>query len=266
MSYARLDEVLLDINGVSLDLGGKCILRDVNVQIKDNDVIGQVVCFLGPSGIGKTQLSRVIAGLQLPTGGSVTLRGGGLTAPGSVCMVPQNYPLFEWTTVRGNLIIAGKQDGLNAKASLDRAQQYIDAFSLGDHLDKYPKELSGGTRQRVAIVRQLMCASTYLVMDEPFSGLDPVMKRAAMDCIVKLSTLDTYNTIIIVTHDVTEGMSIADMVWLMGKDQGVDGATIKAIVDLAKMGLAWRPDIQKDPVFHELVLDVKDRFNGLRGA
>lgn len=268
-NYKRTEEKLLDIQDVTLKFGTKTVLHNVNATIsnleRDQQVEGQVVCFLGPSGIGKTQLSRVIAGLQAPTSGQVLLKDK-VTKPGEVCMVPQNYPMFEYATVRENLLIAGKQANLSTQQINEKATTYIHTFGLEQYLHMYPKSLSGGTRQRVAIARQMMCASSYLVMDEPFSGLDPIMKRRAMDAIVKLSQMNTYNTIIIVTHDVTEGMSIADTVWLMGylnPHAKEEGATILKQIDLAELGFAWRPDITRDPDFLKLVADVKDEFQNL---
>lgn len=280
--HKRLDSVLLRIDHVSLTLGGKLILRDVCADVTNSEGVGEVIAFLGPSGIGKTQLSRVIAGLQAPSSGQVLLRGGSdggnlnlvPTGPGKVCMVPQNYPMFEYATVSNNLYIAGKQAGLSNEAINAKASTYIKAFGLESYLHVYPSRLSGGTRQRVAIARQLMCASNYLVLDEPFSGLDPIMKRRAMDAIVTLSLLDTYNTIIVVSHDVTEAMSIADRVWLMGLEKGfstredakagfIPGARLIEQYDLAAEGLAWQPGIEKNPKFQDFVLMVKDKFQTL---
>lgn len=270
--YKRTDEVLLDIKNVSLSFGDKLILRDVNARItdieRDDQVQGQVICFLGPSGIGKTQLSRIIAGLQKPSSGEVLLAKGRPTAPGDVCMVPQNYVMFDYATVAQNLLIAGKMANLSKGEINAKATSYITTFGLEEHLNKYPRELSGGTKQRVAIARQLMCASNYMVMDEPFSGLDPIMKKRATEAIIKLAQLDTYNTVIVVTHDITEGLSVADTVWLMGYEQ--DGTGFKAGArlveqhDMAEMGLAWRPDLAYDPRFQEFVRHIKERFQTLR--
>lgn len=267
-SHKRLTDVLLDIKGVNLSLGGKRILRDVDVTITNSEGVGEVICFLGPSGIGKSVLSRVIAGLLKPDTGEVLLRQGPKmerTAPGKVCVVPQFYPLFDYTSVSTNLWIAGKMGGLTKSAINAKASLYIEAFDLKEHLGKYPKELSGGTKQRVAIARQLMCASNFLIMDEPFSGLDPIMKKEVMSAIVKLSQLDAYSTIIIVTHDVTEGLSIADRAWLMGLENGKAGAKIVESLDLAELGFAWREDIAKDPKFLAFVGEVKDKFQTLKG-
>lgn len=265
--YTKTDEILLEVKDVSLRFGDKLILDRVNAQVYDIERPevhqGQVICFLGPSGIGKTQLSRIIAGLQKPTSGSVRLKDDP-TAPGKVCMVPQHYPMFDYTTVAQNLFIAGKQAGLSKGDINAKAAGYIETFGLKEHLYKYPRELSGGTKQRVAIARQLMCATNYMVMDEPFSGLDPIMKQRTTEAITKLAQMDTYNTIIIVTHDVTEGLTVADTCWMMGYEQGKPGARLVEQYDLAALGFAWRPDLNHDSKFMEFVRLVKDRFQTLR--
>lgn len=272
--YSRSKEVLLEVKGVSLQFKDNLVLRDVNATIYNVGRIdlssqGQVICFLGPSGIGKTQLSRIIAGLQSSTSGSVVLKDGEKTGPGKVCMVPQHYPMFDYLTVAGNLQVAGKMGGLTKKQINEKATEYIHLFDLAGHLGKYPRDLSGGTRQRVAIARQLMCATHYMVMDEPFSGLDPIMKTRAQEAIIKLSQLDTYNTVIIVTHDVTEGLTVADTVWMMGLERDEQGKTkpgAKLIkqYDLAELGFAWRPDLERDPKFLQFVRQVKDEFRLLK--
>lgn len=285
--YKRTSEVLLDIKDVSLSFGSSLILRDVNAQVLDierPDVQqGQVICFLGPSGIGKTQLSRIIAGLQPPSTGAVHLKDG-FTGRGRVCMVPQHYPMFDYLTVAGNLLVAGRMGGLAKKEINEKATELVEVFGLKEHLGKFPNALSGGTKQRVAIARQLMCASYYMVMDEPFSGLDPIMKKRTTDAIIKLSQLNTYNTVIIVTHDITEGLTVADTVWMMGYEKecgchgrtchnpqvdcstpvNVLGAKLVETFNLAELGFAWRPDLDHDPKFLEFVRHVKDRFQTLR--
>lgn len=271
-AYQKL-ETLLKVDGVSLTLGGRLILRDVRTEIKNivrpDCTQGQVVGFLGPSGIGKSQLSRVIAGLQAPTAGKVTVGPEAIpTHKGLVGMVAQNYILFPWATVMDNMLIAGKQAGLIAAHSKDKANDLMDKFGLSTYGGMYPKALSGGTRQRVAICQQLMCSDHLLIMDEPFSGLDLIMKRRACELITKVANLDVLNTIIVVTHDVTEAASIADTLWLMGHEQKdgqyVEGARLVEEYDLAAMGLAWRPDLIHLPEFIEFVGQVKRRFETLK--
>lgn len=255
-------QTLLKIDQVWLTLGGRTILQDVNAEIQDierPDVTqGQVVCFLGPSGIGKTRLTRLIAGLDTPTRGTITVAGHA-----SVGMVPQNYPLFQFATVRQNFEIAGRQIGLTAAATRLKAAPYVEMFDLARYSDLYPEQLSGGTRQRVAIVRQLLCSKNFLVLDEPFSGLDPIMKRRACEVIQMVSQLDSLMTIILVTHDVFEGMSVADTVWLMGCDgvgSAATGARIMKQYDLAELGFAWHPDLMHDAEFQKLVAQVRAEF------
>lgn len=268
-------ETLLQINGVKVQYGDKVVLRDVNAEIQNiirTDCIqGQVVCFLGPSGIGKTQLSRVIAGLQAPHAGSVLVDCTGTLRPvqrGDVGMVPQNYPLFEYLTVFNNLIVAGKQntgthDAIDAPR---KADELLTQLGLQDYRNRWPRELSGGTRQRVAIVRQLMVDRHFFVMDEPFSGLDPIMKRKAAELLAAVANRDERNTIIVVTHDVTEGLSIADTVWMLGREPGRPGATLVETYDMAAMGLCWHPDILQDAAFQKFVGDVKGQFAELAGV
>lgn len=268
-SYATAQTLLL-VDHVSLALDGKLILRDVCAEVVDIEradcVAGQVICFLGPSGIGKTRLSRIMAGLDTPTKGAVTVAKGDRmvqVTKGMVGMVPQNYPLFEFQTVGQNLATAA------AMAAVPQPTQKITElctqFDLAPHLDKYPIQLSGGTRQRVAIVRQILCSDHFLVMDEPFSGLDPIMKSRACALITRVANMDTLNTIIVVTHDVTEGMAVADHVWLMGQEQDASGAylpgaRIVETIDLAAQGICWRPDIYSHPAFLAEVARVKARF------
>ncbi len=267
-AYTRTT-ALLTLDHINLSFGQKVVLRDVSAQILDVEretVTGQVVCVLGPSGIGKTRLARIMAGLDKPTSGRVLI--GDNRKPvekGLVGLVPQNYPLFDFATVKKNLVIAGRQAGLAPFAALSKAMVYVTAFDLTAYLDLYPAQLSGGTRQRVAIVRQLMTSDHYLIMDEPFSGLDPLMKRRALEVITKVASMDTLNTIIINTHDVTEGMAIADTVWLLGIEPGQPGARIVETIDMAALGFAWRPDITHDHEFLDLVAHTKDRFAALSG-
>jgi len=266
-------ETLVSIDHVSLTLSGHQILRDVSTTIVDiervDQVQGQVVCFLGPSGIGKTRLSRIIAGLDPPTSGSVTVRRGNSmiqVCKGLVGMVSQQYPLFAFQTVRQNLHTAAAQ-ATSPRQAAGRISEFVEAFGLLEHLDKYPIQLSGGTRQRVAIVRQLLCSEHFLILDEPFSGLDPIMKQRACALITQVAAMDTLNTVILVTHDVTEGMAVADRVWMMGLEQRdgtwIPGATIVEEIDFAAMGICWRSDIYTYPPFLAEIARVKARFQTL---
>jgi ABC-type nitrate/sulfonate/bicarbonate transport system ATPase subunit len=227
---------------------------------------GQVVCLLGPSGIGKSQLFRCIAGLQRPSSGSIRLNGSQREVqPGEVGVVAQNYPLFNHRTVWGNLMLAARRHGRSADAARDAAFALLEKFGLADCAGMHPMMLSGGQRQRIAIAQQLLCSSHFLLMDEPFSGLDPLAKTAVCETLIDVSTTHELNTIIVVTHDVESAIRISDTLWLLGRNRDasgriVAGASIQQIYDLAGRGLAWDPDIESRPEFFELAAELKARF------
>ena len=256
----ELREPLLRIEHVHARAGDALVLRDVDAEIKN--VVrpgmqqGQVVCILGPSGVGKTTLLRVLAGLATPAAGRVLLTDAMRPVrPGMVGVVHQTYPLFEHRSVLGNLLVARDEPA--------KARQLLARFGLGDRADAWPAELSGGERQRVAILQQLMCGHTYLLMDEPFSGLDPLNKTKACELIADVSTLDERTTIIVVTHDIREAIKIADTLWLLGREPGTTGSRIIDAYNLIERELAWTPGIEHTPRFAVLARELDARFASL---
>ncbi|MGZ3236812.1 MAG: ATP-binding cassette domain-containing protein [Burkholderiaceae bacterium] len=245
------------------------VQESIDNLIRDDVAQGQAVCLLGPSGIGKTQLFRCIAGLQQPTSGGVFLNGlRTAVTPGEVGVVAQNYPLLNHRTVLGNLVIAARTKLPSEKAAVEKSMQTLDEFGLSEKALCYPAALSGGQRQRIAIAQQLLCSSHFLLMDEPFSGLDPQAKAQVCDAILKVSRMDELNTIIVVTHDIEASICIADTLWLLGRDfdvhgKALAGAKIKYKYDLIERGLAWHEDIDKTPEFFELSKELKQRFSEL---
>ena len=264
-----LGERLLTIDNVCVRYD-RPILDGVNGHIdnirREGLQQGQVVCLLGPSGIGKSQLFRCIAGLQRPHSGSVRLNGAGRDVqPGEVGVVAQDYPLFNHRSVWSNLMLAARRHGRDAHEAADACLALLKKFGLADCGLRHPMMLSGGQRQRVAIAQQLLCSSHFLLMDEPFSGLDPLSKTAVCNTLIDVSTSHELNTLIVVTHDIESALRIADQLWLLGRSrdaQGnpVGGASIQETYDLAAMGLAWDPDIESRPEFHDLAAALKARF------
>jgi polar amino acid transport system ATP-binding protein/sulfate transport system ATP-binding protein len=238
-------ETLLAIHDVHAELGGRPVLRGVDAAIRNivrPDVAGQgqVVGVLGPSGSGKTTLLRVLAGLAAPARGRVLVDGAPVR-PGAVGVVFQRCPLLEHRTVLGNL--AAREDA-------------------------WPRELSGGERQRVAILQQLLCGHTFLLMDEPFSALDPLHKARACELIVEVSRLGERNTVVVVTHDIPEAAKVCDTLWLLGRERApsgepVPGSRIVETYDLIARELAWHDGIDRAPRFADFVREVTDRFTGL---
>jgi NitT/TauT family transport system ATP-binding protein len=265
------DEVLLDVSKVSLVLGDSLILRDLSFQVLDRvregTITGQVVGMLGPSGAGKTRLLRIIAGLDAPTAGTVRGKDGAVLPAGTVGCIFQDYPLLQHRTVRGNLELAGKIAGMDAEATRERANALLSLFHLEDRAGFYPAQLSGGQRQRVAIAQQIMRPRQLLLMDEPFSGLDPAALDRVMKLIVEVANLDELNTVILVTHDIRAAMAVSDTVHVLGHErkEGVQlpGARVLWSYDMVERGLCWREDIGSLPEFAALEAEIKKRFSEL---
>lgn len=265
-------EILLQVTNASLVFGDKVILRPINIAIKDIVGHGQVVGLLGPSGIGKTQFFRVLSGFQKPTTGEVTIVDGLQkpipVRPGLVGVVAQSYPLFRHRTVQQNLVMAAKARGLDGKAALEQSMEFLKRFQLQDHLQKFPAQLSGGQRQRIAIAQQLLCSEHYLLMDEPFSGLDPVMLDEVCRMIQEVADINELNTIIVITHDIRAAVKVADTLWIMGRDRDekgniIPGAYVKYFYDLVERGLAWHPNVSDTPEFNTFAHEIKDLFRSL---
>jgi NitT/TauT family transport system ATP-binding protein len=264
-------DVLVRVDDVSLRLGGTPILAHVDFSIVDRvrpgTTTGQVVALLGPSGVGKTRLLRIIAGLDAPDSGRVLDDAGKILEGGSVGVVFQDYPLIRHRTVEGNLHLAGKVAGINPGDIAKRTKELLDAFRLADRAHLYPSQLSGGQKQRVAIAQQIMRPRRLLLLDEPFSGLDPAALKKVMTLIVEVANLDDLNTIVIVTHDIRAALAVSDTVFVLGRDTSAEGtpsgARVRSTYDLVEMGLAWREDVQDTPEFVRVEREIRSAFKTL---
>lgn len=263
-------ETVLKLENVNFSYEGKPVLRDVNMEIKNvvrpGVTQGQVVGLLGPSGMGKTTLFRLLAGLDVPDSGQVLL--GEAAKPvqrGMVGVVAQNYPLFMHRTVLGNLLVAGKQSDLKGAAVRERADGLMRRFGISNLASKFPCQLSGGQRQRVAIAQQFMCSEQFLLMDEPFSGLDLLAQERVIGFIREIALSDELSTFILVTHDISAALQICDTIWLLGRDRDADGnpipgARVQASFSLMERGLAWRENITTTPEYMQLRQEIRDFF------
>lgn len=267
-----LKDTLVRIQDVSLSFDGRPVLTKVNAEVKDivrpEALQGQIVGILGPSGVGKTQLSRILTGLQKPSSGTVTVgpKGESIEA-GRVGFVPQNYPLLRHRTVLGNLVVAARRAGNDAHSSKEKAEGYLRRFDLLDKWDMYPAQLSGGQRQRVAIAQQLLCSESYLVLDEPTTGLDPIMRDRVCEFIKQIANLAEENTIFVISHDIPAILTIADTLWLLGRNRDANGVSMGANIvqtyDLIERGIAWQDDPTSTPGFQPLMREIRARFETL---
>jgi NitT/TauT family transport system ATP-binding protein len=186
-------------------------LKDIDLEIAK----GEFVCLLGPSGCGKSTLLNAVAGFSLPTGGEITVDGRAITAPGpDRGMVFQEYALFPWMTVAQNIAF-GLQVQKKPKAEIAATVDNLLAMlNLRDFRDRFPKDLSGGMRQRVAIARVLALDSPIMLMDEPFGALDALTRRNLQDELLRIWS-ETGKTILFVTHSIEESIYLADRIVVM---------------------------------------------------
>ena len=202
------------------------ILHDVSLEIREQEV----VAILGPSGCGKSTLLRLVIGLEGPSSGRILYRGKVQTGLNpSAALVFQNFALFPWLTVQQNVAVGLSNLALRAEERDKRVQRVIDAVGLEGFEEAYPKELSGGMKQRVGFARALAVEPEILCMDEPFSALDVLTGETLRNEVIDLYTSKTspVNTILMVTHSISEAVFMATRIVVMGAHPG----TIRAVLE-----------------------------------
>lgn len=193
------------------------VLENINLSIEE----GELVCLLGPSGCGKTTLLRLIAGLDYPSSGEIVANGEVVKKPsGDRAVIFQQYSLFPWLTVLQNVTFGLEMTNAGSKEeNIAAAERYLESVGLIDFKDSYPHELSGGMKQRVAIIRSLLNHSPILLMDEPFSALDMQNRHSLQEQLIGVWKRFK-NTIVFVTHDVDEAVYLADKIVILDKNPG----------------------------------------------
>ena len=215
-------------------------LKDINLDIAS----GEFICLLGPSGCGKSTLLNAIAGFSHPTSGQITAGSKLITAPGpDRGMVFQEYALFPWMTIESNIAFGLEIAGKSPAEIRERVDMLLKMLGLSEFRARYPKDLSGGMRQRVAIARVLALDSPIMLMDEPFGALDALTRRNLQDELLKIWKVFG-TTIVFVTHSIEESIYLADRTIVMTYRPG----TIKrdVAIELA------RPRDPSDPEFNRL--------------
>ncbi|MGW4527528.1 ABC transporter ATP-binding protein [Amycolatopsis sp. NPDC004378] len=251
-------EVLVAVEKVSKSFTGPAgdelrVLDGITLDLR----AGEIVALLGRSGSGKSTLLRTIAGLIGPTTGSVRYRGTELNGanPGTA-MVFQTFALMPWLTVQDNVELGLTAQGIPPARRRERALKAIDMIGLDGFESAYPKELSGGMRQRVGFARALVLEPDLLLMDEPFSALDVLTAENLRTELMTLWAQDGFPTkaICIVTHNIEEAVQLADRVLVLGANPGHLRAEVT-------VGLA-RPRDRKAPAFAALVDRLYDLLTG----
>ncbi|HMN86933.1 MAG TPA: ABC transporter ATP-binding protein [Bauldia sp.] len=198
--------------------GGRTVqaLDDVSLTIRDREF----AVIVGPSGCGKSSLLRMVAGLQHPTSGTISLDGKAVTAPGKERgMVFQSYTLFPWLTVRKNVAFGPSLAGVPEEKRLRDAEEFIRLVGLTGFEDAYPRQLSGGMMQRVALARALANDPAVLLMDEPFGALDSQTRSLMQELLLSVWEV-SHKTVLFVTHDVDEAILLGDRVFVMTAQPG----------------------------------------------
>ncbi|MFG1214426.1 ABC transporter ATP-binding protein [Xanthobacter flavus] len=206
---ARPHIVVSDVDKRFVIPGGEIVaLKDIDLTINE----GEFVCLLGPSGCGKSTLLNAIAGFSAPTRGTITVDGRAVKDPGpDRGMVFQEYALFPWMTVAQNIAFGLEIKGMSRAEIEPKVNELLAMLKLAEFRDRFPKDLSGGMRQRVAIARVLALDSPVMLMDEPFGALDALTRRSLQDELIRIWSA-TGKTIVFVTHSIEESIYLADRI------------------------------------------------------
>jgi ABC-type nitrate/sulfonate/bicarbonate transport system ATPase subunit len=211
-----MTETKLTIDSVEVRFGETQALAETSLEVKN----GEFITLVGPSGCGKTTLMNVIAGLQQPTSGRVVMDGANIAGrPGHVGYMFQKDLLIPWRTVTGNIVLGAALTGRATKADRADARELAARYGLGDFVDHYPHALSGGMRQRVALMRTLAFHKDVLLLDEPFGALDAQTRLEMQQWLLQVWA-DSGRTVLFITHDVDEAVFLADRVVVMSARPG----------------------------------------------
>jgi len=251
----------ISVEGISKSFKGRkkgdpenVVLKDVSFEVQE----GEFVSLLGPSGCGKTTTLTIIAGFQKPNGGKIVVNGNEVTKPGpDRSFMFQNYALFPWLKVGENIEYPMKKMKVPKEERKAKLKELLEMAQLTEYENYYIHEISGGMKQRVALLRSIACDPTVLLMDEPLGAVDFQMRQMLQ---VQLENIlqKKKTTALMVTHDVDESIYLSDRVVVMSRDHG------KIIEDL-HIDLP-RPRDRTNPKYHEyidkLTVILKDALSG----
>ena len=205
---------ILDIKNLSYSFGNNPILKDINIHVNENEM----VAIVGSSGVGKSTLFNLIAGLLKKQVGEITINGS-KDYIGKVAYMLQKDLLFEHKTIIDNVILPLIIAKVNKKEALEEGNKILKQFNLDKYANKYPQQLSGGMRQRVALIRTYMFKRNIFLLDEAFSALDAITKKELHRWYLDLKKEFNLTTLLI-THDIEEAVFLSDRIYILGNKPG----------------------------------------------
>jgi NitT/TauT family transport system ATP-binding protein len=247
------EKEILNINNVNKTFTNN---NDENINVLESinfkTYKDEFLCILGPSGCGKTTLINIIAGFLSPSAGNVTVNKEKVTKPGrDRCVIFQEDTLFPWLTIGENIGFGLKFSERNKKSIKNKTEYFLNLVGLKGYYNYLPSEISGGMKQRVALARVLILKPEVLLMDEPFASLDFQAREEMQDLVVDICK-ELNQSVIFVTHDISEATRIADRILIFKKGPG----TVKTIINLDLNKPRDLNDIEfiklRDEVFKEL--------------
>ena len=205
---------ILDIKNLSYSFGNNPILKDINIHVNENEM----VAIVGSSGVGKSTLFNLIAGVLKKQTGEITINGSD-DYIGKVAYMLQKDLLFEHKTIINNVILPLIIAKVNKKKALEEGNKILKQFNLDRYANKYPQQLSGGMRQRVALIRTYMFKRKIFLLDEAFSALDAITKKELHKWYLDLKKEFNLTTLLI-THDIEEAVFLSDRIYILGNKPG----------------------------------------------
>jgi NitT/TauT family transport system ATP-binding protein len=239
---------MIEVDRVSHDFGRRRVLEDVSFRVASRELL----CVVGPSGCGKTTLLRVMAGLLAPAAGEVRFDGEAVRGPSPrTAMVFQHFGLFPWKSVRANI---GYGLANRGRRDPELVERLIRTMGLADVGDRYPRQLSGGMRQRVGLARALAVEPEVLLMDEPFGSLDAITREQLQEELLRIWERDRAVTGVFITHDIDEAILLGDRIVALRGAPGRVSRDIAVPIPRPRTALG----IRADPRYTDLRTEIWD--------
>ena len=229
---------ILEVKNLSYSFGNNPILKDINIHVNENEI----VAIVGSSGVGKSTLFNLIAGVLKKQTGEITINGSD-DYIGKVAYMLQKDLLFEHKTIINNIILPLIIAKVNKKKALEEGNKILKQFNLDKYANKYPQQLSGGMRQRVALIRTYMFKRKIFLLDEAFSALDAITKKELHKWYLDLKKEFNLTTLLI-THDIEEAVFLSDRIYILGNKPG-------EIIEEIKIEINPNEDIDVQRLFYK---------------